>query len=64
MENISALNEREAAAMLGCSIALLRKWRLFGEGPTYIKLGRRLVRYRQEDLTAFLDAHMVTGSGR
>ncbi len=64
MNALNVLNEREAAAVVGCSVALLRKWRLFGEGPTYIKLGRRLVRYRPEDLTAFLDAHMVTGSGR
>ena len=42
----------------------MRKWRLFDEGPAYCKIGR-LVRYRLEDLTVFLDQHRVeTGGGR
>jgi predicted DNA-binding transcriptional regulator AlpA len=58
------MNEQEAAAMVGCSVALLRKWRLFREGPSYVKIGR-LVRYSQTDLNAFLDSHRVeTGGGR
>ncbi len=57
-------DERLAADVLSCSVALLRKWRLFDEGPAYCKIGR-LVRYRQEDLNAFLEAHRVTtGGGR
>ena len=57
-------DERSAANVLSCSVALLRKWRLFHEGPAYCKIGR-LVRYRQEDLNAFLEAHRVTtGGGR
>jgi len=64
MNNLNVLNEREAAALVGCSVALMRKWRLFDEGPAYCKIGR-LVRYRQEDLNAFLDQHRVeTGGGR
>ena len=57
-------DERSAANVLSCSVALLRKWRLFREGPAYCKIGR-LVRYRQEDLNTFLDSHRVeTGGGR
>jgi hypothetical protein len=64
MNNLNVLNEREAAALVGCSVALMRKWRLFDEGPAYCKIGR-LVRYRLEDLTVFLDQHRVeTGGGR
>lgn len=64
MSSLNVLNEREAAAVVGCSVALLRKWRLFSEGPSYCKIGR-LVRYRLEDLNAFLDQHRVeTGGGR
>jgi hypothetical protein len=64
MNNPNLLNEREAAGVIACSVALLRKWRLFDEGPAYCKIGR-LVRYRQEDLNAFLDQHRVeTGGGR
>lgn len=58
------MNEQEAAAMVGCSVALLRKWRFFREGPSYVKIGR-LVRYSQTDLNVFLDSHRVeTGGGR
>ena len=64
MSDSNVFDERRAAALLGCSIALMRKWRLFGEGPAYCKIGR-LVRYRQEDLAAFLAEHRVsTGGGQ
>jgi predicted DNA-binding transcriptional regulator AlpA len=53
------LDEREAAQVLGCSTALLRKWRVIGEDPSYCKVGR-LVRYRNGDLLGFLEAHRVT----
>jgi predicted DNA-binding transcriptional regulator AlpA len=63
-DNLSLFDERAAARMIACSVALLRKWRLFDEGPSYVKIGR-LVRYTQEDLDAFLDQHRVeTGGGR
>ena len=58
VEVLSLFDEREAAKMISCSVALLRKWRLFRQGPAFVKIGR-LVRYRQEDLTAFLDSHVV-----
>lgn len=61
-DNLALYNEHEAARMISCSVALLRKWRLFGEGPAYVKIGR-LVRYRQDDLTAFLESHRVVAGG-
>jgi len=64
MNDSHLLNERQAAEGMGCSVALMRKWRLCGDGPAYVKLGR-LVRYRQPDIDAFLEAHRVaTGGGR
>ena len=61
---MNMFDERAAAKMIGCSVALMRKWRLFGEGPAFFKLGR-LVRYSHEDLDAFLAAHRVeTGGAR
>jgi hypothetical protein len=47
---------RDAAKILSCSVAVLRKWRLLGKGPAFCKAGR-LVRYRETDLAAFLDAN-------
>ena len=52
------LNEKEAAQYLGCSVGLMRKWRLFGQGPRVHKIGR-LVRYTQADLTEFVEASAV-----
>lgn len=47
------LSNEEAAEYLGLKSATLNKWRCYGEGPPFIKVGR-LVRYRLSDLDAFL----------
>jgi predicted DNA-binding transcriptional regulator AlpA len=53
------LNEQEAADILGCSPALLRKMRLTRTiGPAYCKIGR-LVRYAASELDAFIVASRV-----
>jgi hypothetical protein len=52
------LNEKAAAQVLGCSVAMMRKMRLFGNGPNYYKL-RRLVRYSPADLQSYMDACRV-----
>ncbi len=62
MTDSNVLNERQAANVLGCSVALMRKWRLFGDGPSYLKIGR-LIRYRQADIDSFLEAHRVETAG-
>jgi predicted DNA-binding transcriptional regulator AlpA len=62
MTDSDVLNERQAASVLGCSVALTRKWRLYGAGPSYLKIGR-LVRYRQADIDSFLEAHRVETAG-
>ena len=50
------LTQREAAALLRLSERTLERYRLTGTGPTFVKLGRRVV-YRATDLTAFAAAH-------
>ena len=52
--NQRMLNEKEAAALLGVSVALVRKWRRLGKGPIYRKLGERAVRYASADLDDWL----------
>jgi hypothetical protein len=48
MEKMEKLmNETEVSEFLGVSLACVRRWRLFGEGPEYKKVGP-LVRYRPE----------------
>lgn len=49
------LNEQEAANYLNVSLSGLRKWRTRRVGPRYCRFGR-LIRYRQSDLDAWVDA--------
>ena len=49
------LTTEEAAMLLGLSTSTLNKWRVYGKGPKFLKLGRA-VRYRKHDLNAFLVA--------
>jgi hypothetical protein len=56
------LDERDAALILGCSPALLRKWRLVGGGPVFCRIGR-LVRYPEPQLQAFIQANLATSVG-
>jgi predicted DNA-binding transcriptional regulator AlpA len=48
------LSDVELAALLGITTAVLRKWRVQGKGPKWIKLGS-LVRYRLSDAYAFVE---------
>ena len=43
-----------AAAYLGLSPKTLEKWRLRGEGPRFLKLGRTVVVYDKVDLDAYM----------
>ncbi len=53
------LDETAAAEQLTVSKGTLANWRCSGlGGPKYLKIGR-LVRYRTEDLEAFLNARTV-----
>ncbi|MBK1631206.1 hypothetical protein CKO31_10740 [Thiohalocapsa halophila] len=48
------LTERQAAAYLAISPRTLQSWRVRGGGPRYVKVGAN-VRYRAEDLTAWVE---------
>ena len=50
------LDENAAAASLSVAVQTLRNWRWKSEGPRYVKVGARLVRYRRSDLVAFIEA--------
>jgi len=47
------LTTEQAARYLGLAPATLNKWRVYGTGPRFHKLGRA-VRYRRADLDAYL----------
>lgn len=56
------LHERDAAEMLGMSIAWMQKARYLGTGPRFIKTGGkhgRAVRYLHADLLAYINENAV-----
>jgi predicted DNA-binding transcriptional regulator AlpA len=57
------LTEVQVSETLQVSLACLRRWRLRGEGPQYLKVGP-LVRYRTEDLEGWLTKLPTGGNGR
>lgn len=48
------LTDTEVAALCGCAVQTLRNMRWRGEGPRFVKLGGRMVRYRPADVRAFI----------
>ena len=55
------LNEHDVARITGLSVATVRRWRLFGNGPRFIKVSGSAVRYRPEDLKTYLDTRPSGG---
>ena len=55
------LTEHDVARVTGLSLGSVRRWRLLGHGPKYLKLGAA-VRYKPEDLAAWLESR-PTGGG-
>jgi hypothetical protein len=58
---LNLLTEEEVAQQLHVSLAALRRWRLEGKGPRFIKVSA-LVRYRPEELEQWLASRPAGGS--
>ncbi|MCV7010361.1 DNA-binding protein [Mycobacterium gordonae] len=54
------LKAEELAPLVGTSVNQLAQWRFHGDGPPFIKFGRRSVRYRWSDVQAWCDANLRT----
>ena len=52
------LTERDASDVLRLSIKTLQAWRSKGRGPAFVRAGRA-IRYRRNDLIAWIDANIV-----
>ncbi len=48
------MTAQQAAERLGVSASTMEHLRGTGEGPAYVKISDKYVRYRQEDLDAFV----------
>jgi len=55
------MTEKEVAGQLNVGLASLRRWRLEGRGPQFVKVGA-LVRYRPEDLEQWMAALPTGGA--
>jgi excisionase family DNA binding protein len=55
------LRTKDAARLLGLSVATLEAWRLKGKGPRATKLGNA-VRYSREELDRWLASHTKGGA--
>ena len=56
--NSERLTNSEAAEYLGLKTATLNKWRVYGDGPPFLKVGR-LVQYRKADLDSYLNERLM-----
>jgi hypothetical protein len=54
----SLLSPAQAGAQLGVRAGTLERWRGTGDGPAFIRLSAKTVRYRREDLEAFVAANV------
>jgi len=52
----------EVAQFLGVSVSTVRRWRLTGAGPRWIRIGGSSIRYPIADLEAYL-ANLPSGGG-
>lgn len=48
------MKEKYVSKLLGVSVSTLRRWRLLGKGPIYLKLNGA-VRYTAQDVQKFID---------
>ena len=55
------LTTKQAAAHLSLSVSTLNKWRCYGTGPKYLKLGRA-VRYSHDELNRFLAERLYSST--
>ncbi len=56
------LTTREAARFFGLKPGTLERWRCFGDGPKFVKVGGHAVRYLREDLESFLKYRINTAN--
>jgi predicted DNA-binding transcriptional regulator AlpA len=54
------LGERDVARLMSVSVASVRRWRLLGQGPKFLKIGAS-VRYSPEDVETWLDSRPAGG---
>jgi len=57
------VDDRVAGSMLGVTPGTMRKWRVIGSGPKYVKF-RGAVRYDTNDIRDFIVTHKVSSTSQ
>ena len=58
-DDVTTLKTKEAARYIGLAKSTLEKARLYGGGPPFVRVTSRAVRYRVQDLDAWMSQRLV-----
>ena len=61
---MTLLTQRDAALYLHLSERTLERMRVAGNGPRFVRLSNRSIRYRQQDLDAHVAARVVASTSQ
>lgn len=59
--DVPYMNTKQVAARLGVSRSYLEKLRVYGGGPTYIKIGRSVI-YAIAEVDAWMKSHQIASN--
>ncbi len=59
METVRYLKEQEVSDVTGFALSTLRNARFNRTGIPYLKIGKRAVRYRYDDVISFMDRYRI-----
>jgi len=54
------LNEQEVAAITGRAVSTLRNERFMRKGLPYLRIGGRSIRYKSEDVIAYMEGRRIS----
>jgi predicted DNA-binding transcriptional regulator AlpA len=55
LEAGNLLTDAELATLYGVALQTVRNWRTKGEGPKWVRIGARAIRYKPADVRAFIE---------
>lgn len=56
LDEFILVSESQASEIIGMKVSTLRYWRITGEGPAFIKVGGRCVRYKLCDINEWIES--------
>jgi len=62
MSSMNLLTSKELAKILNVTTKTLERWRGAGEGPLFIRMNSSNIRYRPQDVEAFIKARVYSNT--